>query len=498
MRPLTQNLGSVSPSFAPNKASGLFWLLCTAYFLSLIFFGFRFVKAGLPLPPLEAWATALKSTPPKVYASEIFLLFLLLLAAFTGRFKSCLQEARRSPLMLLALGLFGFCLLRIVQEAYADPLLVVRNSAFSWYLALPLCIALLPLRAVDFERFAIWLNRLGLGLLLLGLPLSLHHTGGHAWIPWLGLMPLLWQACSSESRWHRCLVLLVLSISMAQDLLTTVPRTVWIGIPVFFALSAFFQLVRPARLAEAGLSLLLLTLLSLALLQSRPFQRPSEGAGSVSLKKFLAKSETNSGGVEIFRWQLWRDAGQLVWQHPWLGVGLREPVVRRVYAGHGKFLPNEGGFESPGAAPISGPHNSYLNAAARLGLPAALLLLSLHALAFFTLLQYELFFAAWSLGGGVLYAFFNVGLEGPLRSFSLLLFLGAAILAERQLGPAECASLAADEPDHPVAARPRWRMDWLEPAGSRKFEIPLGRAHAVVENPQVRAREVCAPALRQP
>jgi O-antigen ligase len=147
-----------------------------------------------------------------------------------------------------------------------------------------------------------------------------------------------------------------------------------------------------------------------------------------ALSSPLVKAASNEQGIEIFRTQLWRDAWNLFLDNPWIGIGFQKQVVYRLFVNQGMVsVPNDGKIATYGPAPISGPHNSYLNALARLGI-LGIGFLGLHIWALFLLWRSRLYFLFYCVFSGVVYSAFNVGLEGPVRSFILLIGLGAAAL----------------------------------------------------------------------
>lgn len=119
-------------------------------------------------------------------------------------------------------------------------------------------------------------------------------------------------------------------------------------------------------------------------------------------------------------------------RRPILGIGFIPSVPSYV-------LPtrrNTGGFEAPGDPPVNGPHNSYLNVLARMGVIGLLLLLMTGAYwlkcarkvilnpGIPGLLALFLFFVPLN---GALHALFNIGFESPHNSFVMWLFAGWTI-----------------------------------------------------------------------
>lgn len=148
----------------------------------------------------------------------------------------------------------------------------------------------------------------------------------------------------------------------------------------------------------------------------------------------LVKSEMDATGREKFRWYQWVDAFEKFKLHPWLGIGFERQVVHRVYRYSGEFAPNDENWLNHSkavapvkVAPIAGPHNSYLNALTRMGLMGAFVLV-LHALALCYLICHHRFLMASIVYAHIVYSFFNVGLEGPVRSALLLLLLSVPLL----------------------------------------------------------------------
>lgn len=147
----------------------------------------------------------------------------------------------------------------------------------------------------------------------------------------------------------------------------------------------------------------------------------------ISLQQQIFHSEAKSG-IESYRWEMWKDAWALFLSSPLTGIGFNRQVVFRLYEGEGTFKPNN--METLKAPPVSGPHNSYLNALTRMGIAGALFW-AMHLCMLISLWRSQEKIAFWLVWGQFFYAFLNVALEGPTRSFSLLLFLGMALSANK-------------------------------------------------------------------
>src|SRR3989338_11302697 len=113
-----------------------------------------FAKMGIPieLPPAFGGVRHLKVS---IYIFEIYLFFLSALFLLTN-FRKIKQKLldRKSILFYLALFLFIFGIARLFVDIKVNPILGIRNAAFSWYLYFPLFLYLCPIQTKTFELYA--------------------------------------------------------------------------------------------------------------------------------------------------------------------------------------------------------------------------------------------------------------------------------------------------------------------------------------------------------
>jgi O-antigen ligase len=137
-----------------------------------------------------------------------------------------------------------------------------------------------------------------------------------------------------------------------------------------------------------------------------------------------------------FRRFLWLDTIEQWKASPWIGLGFVPDLPKNLPSG-----PNVGGFEFPGAPPVSGPHNSYLGVLARMGVVGLALLgvvLGLGARAIHrsvsrperTLFGLLLIFLPVN---GAIHAFFNIGFESPHNSMVMWLVFGMLVTSHREV-----------------------------------------------------------------
>jgi glycosyltransferase involved in cell wall biosynthesis len=443
---LSSFVNSLGLPWPPRWSMSVFECLffAPAFFMAVAFEleGEHFGKAGIPLQ-LPASLGGITNFQPKLFPMEIFLLYTGLLTLTQLRkiaWKGLLRPLLRFVLVLMA---FGF--LRALPDLRVNPLLVIRNCAFLWYMGLPLMIALAPIPSFRWETFFRFLYGFSFAYFVLYLvhPIYVQDPSKVFWFIDLGLMfALAYGLCTPTGILPR-VTLASIGFLLGLNYFTGFQRTTMVGLfltlamllvsPLFFG---YFPRPRWRRTAWIGLGLAL-SVASVAVgrawQKGSPASLISEGADAIANARPKRFSENNENGLEKFRYFLWADAWHEFTTHPILGVGFLEPVVHRVYAGKGAFWENSGSFEglSQGnkekvTPPLSGPHNSYLNALARMGI-LGLGILFLHlacAWVFLTRCYFACFFILlWQM----LYAFFNVSLEGPIRSFPLLLLLGAAL-----------------------------------------------------------------------
>lgn len=389
-----------------------------------------FAKLGIPLK-LPELLGGITFTKQAIYVTELYILFLIvLLLKFPlkawGSLKETFQQKKKILLPLLSVFIC-FGMIRALVGAEENPLLMVRNACFIWYLSVPIIIFLLSIRAQVIE-FLFWhIHMLAFVYFFSNLAQQLHfplstlidHAPILYWIPFLGMVGAVALALSTRNWWLYFFISLPLSFALAFSYFLGFQRTVLVGIVG----TALFFVLYPKTYK---LALKRLVIFAALFACSIWIQDNREIRGSSYSSNPLVKSPVDSKGLEIFRKQMWQDAWGLFLEHPFVGIGFQKQVVYRTSQGD-SFVPNDKyAFLNEEGAPIAGPHNSYLNALARLGL-FALLLPLIHFLAACFLWEGRYWAALTALIGQVLYAFFNVGLESPGRSFFLLLCIGLAL-----------------------------------------------------------------------
>ncbi len=443
-----------SKSLRPTWVEAL--IFAPAFFLAFVFEisgdvvpGNALAKSGIPIP-LPGNFGSIPNFQPKLLPMELFLIYVGLIT---------LAQLRKWPrpkllpwLAWLTAGLLTFCLIRAAPDFRANPMLVIRSSAFGWYLALPLMILLYPIPSRRWEVFfqALYVFSFCYFVIHLLFPFFSGVPGNFMVLIDLGLMLALAFAFTSSRTWPARLVLATLGFFLVLLYFGNIQRTTLLGLLVGLFLLGISQLFRGrfprpqwARMGWLVPGMLLCLSLegAMHLLTPAPVSAPPPPAVATAPVEFspeensFHKSELGGHGMEKFRTYLWGDALDEFKSSPWIGIGFLRPVVYRIYSGQGKFLDNSGSYEyryksdyvntSP---PLAGPHNSYLNALARLGF-LGLGFLALHLVAVWIFLIHKYYACFFILLAQMLYAFFNVGLEGPIHSFLLLLLIGVALKA---------------------------------------------------------------------
>lgn len=434
------------------------------YCLGTLLFDVQFAKLGIPITIFKI-DTSSAISEMKLFLSEIVVLIgfvpLLFYPKYVMNRISSGGIAIGFTLFLLFFGatraLFGFA---------GEPILTIRNAAFVWYLLIPLMIFLYGISAYSIEYFCKILTFVIVGYLIFTLCFSMFGTRrpGADWIIFAGIMSVLWLAATTRSKILSAAILILIGLSFGFDFSTKLQRTTLLGLAFFFLLCFVFRLVKPIRLTKMVGVITAFAVVGFLAIQNNQFLEPAsqKNPKDSSEKAFDIKAQvekswfkgTSSDGqpVEQFRRYMLKDGFNLFLYHPFWGIGFQGQVVYRVYwgfiagnspgcdqtqrvlmaknafeCGH-YFIANTGYVPDHPGPPISGPHNSYLNALARMGM-AGLGFLLLHLFSIYRLFRQKLMFTAWLLMGGVIYAFFNVGLEGPARSFILLLAVGASFMA---------------------------------------------------------------------
>jgi len=443
--------------FSQPVPVSLFLLSSFALAAGFIFFDtreVRFAKIGVTLGSTDAPGAPLAHRP-KLFVTEIFLLLTVVLVAVRGK-KSfqTIKTGIGNRFLWLCAGLFFLGSARAISDIFADPVLVIRNSCFVWYLSIPFLIYLLRPHLELMEKWAFGIFILGLIAfwtpVLAAIPqreITLN------WVPFLGLYPCF-HIFFSTSRRLALFSCLSLGLGFGWGLVLGLQRTNLLG--AILLLPLLYFVVGNFRLFLRKIGLLFLSILAHYAVASvllthgwhideKVNTRMWRGA---SFSSPLEKSSGNEAGLEHFRMQLWNDSWKKFTERPFLGIGFREQVVYRIFHfidGDGNiiWIPNDG-KSIGGREPISGPHNSYLNALARLGI-LGLGFVCLHGCALWVLWKQKFYYLFYLVYAGAIYAIFNVGLEGPVRSFNLLMGLGAAAMAWNH----EPSSQSSLEPQNP-------------------------------------------------
>ncbi len=419
-------------------------LFLPTLFMALAFelIGDRFGKQGVPIS-LPASFGSIPNFQPKLFPMEIFLLFVAFITI--AHIRRWPWAQLKHPLVLFTVGILILGFARAIPDLKSNPVLVIRNLAFVWYLALPLMIALYPLESVRWESFFRFLYLLTFFYFAMNLayPFYLDDARKVWWSIDLGLLLVFAYGMCSDYKWGARLALGSIGIALGLSYFSSIQRTTLVGLLVanllLFISSFFFseRFPRPRwrRLVwiVIGIGACVVFISVLRAVKVRSVSVIESGVDAISKANPSRASENNNQGLEKFRYYMWLDAWEEFRSSPVVGIGFLKPVVKRAYAGAGKFLENTGSFEQLSllqneikSPPISGPHNSYLNAIARLGIFGVSILI-LHLTCGLQLLSRCYFACFFVLVWQMLYAFFNVSLEGPIRSFPILVLIGVAL-----------------------------------------------------------------------
>lgn len=433
----------------------LFLLFTLTLFMGFISIGVDFAYIGVPLP-IGQWLGKVRNFSPKLFITEIYLVLFGTIAIAQILLQQKSKQAntappsRRSPwqdhLFLTIIFLLTFGIYRFVGDNLSNPVWSIRNAAFVWYLTIPLAIAFCAIRPNVIEStFRITL--LFVFFLFSG---SLFYHGFLS--PDNYLYPI-WSASFSVYAplalalvWRRsrpaALILIIIGFAYGVTVWSSIQRTSLAGCIVVTLLCFLFQLNQSKRFFKRlvvlalgfGIGFTFWPMKVTTIDYLRNIEYFSEKDAATAASSFVKdvtgwridpfdRGIEDQYGVEMFRTLMWRDAFKVFLAHPWDGVGFSNLVVFKQVFSENMFRFNYG-YE--GRPPISGPHNSYLNALARLGIVGALFLF-LHIFAGIRLLingYYAGFFVVFSHS---MYAMFNVALEGPVRSLALLVGLSLAL-----------------------------------------------------------------------
>lgn len=468
----------------------LFLIASLTLFSGFILIGVDFAKIGIPLPAPSFFGN-IPNLSIKLFVTEIYIAVFGLIALYTLIRQKKLPVPQdflsQATLFLLLFGMG-----RLLFDNHSNPIWSIRNAAFVWYLIIPFIILYLPVRNNIIEgtiRLA-----LGSAFMLFAVSLiwyGFFSAPRFIYPKWsasfgiyapLALGLLLPRTSGRTAR----IILLLIGFAFGACIWSSFQRTSLVGCLFIGVLCFFFDLKNKKRYFQR-VSVILAGLLfgflywpaknqTVEFFRNTDFNYLAKYVTTQSMiyftkdgtekEKLTRESETfkrmsglvskqptannyydartwqeiasyginplskgiaTSEGLELFRWQMWRDAYRIFLEHPLFGIGFHDFVVYKRILSQAAFIFNS---PQPNKAPISGPHNSYLNAMARIGILGVLFLV-IHIWAASRLLlngYYGAFFITFSHS---LYALFNVALEGPVRSLGLLVALGLAL----KIGP---------------------------------------------------------------
>lgn len=432
----------------------LFFLLSFTMGISYALFDTDFAKTGVSVP-LPSGVGGLPGQEPKIFMMELFLIVAsVIFLVHAWRYRSFRALAWRDPLWFCVVAVFVLGIIRISYDLPANPILVARNSCFVWYLFLPLAAFHSGISVATFRCIGLAIIMSIAAFFLAGVLIDFAWFG-RTTVRWLlpggGIIGLILIFLYSPS-WKLFWALLpIMSLAFGSLLYTPVNRTTLLAQLAAIALVFIIASHRRKRAQRLLVRFIIVLLISTCasflwgarLKQLHPVPRWPFPEKPISIEQQVFHSEATDG-VEFYRWEMWKDAWLLFRNSPWLGVGFERQVVFRLYEGFGKFVNND--VAQMKGPPVSGPHNSYLNALARMGIFGSIFL-AIHALMLATLFQAKEKVVFWLVWAQVFYAFFNVALEGPTRSFCLLLFLGMALGLRWENSVGVKSSSKSGEPD---------------------------------------------------
>ena len=150
LRSITERLGLSDFRRWNLKTSDLLFFVPTLFMaVAYEVFSEDFGKKGLLLS-LPSSFGKIPNFQPRLFPMEIYLLWIAGITALQVRRWPKIQVWTRLTVLTSALFIFG--ILRALPDFHLNPMLVVRNSAFLWYLSLPLMIALYPIPSLKIGR----------------------------------------------------------------------------------------------------------------------------------------------------------------------------------------------------------------------------------------------------------------------------------------------------------------------------------------------------------
>ncbi len=421
--------------------------------LGFLYFDVSFAKAGIPIS-LPAFMGNIPFQNVKLFNFEIFFIFCFLAAlsnisAWRGKFKKIGLNSMHTGLGIVIL----FSLIRLIPDFFHNPILGIRNSAFCWYLFVPIFLWLSPIKVAVLETMARLVHIGAYVVFLISLfeiVSTIEILPLPEWVPFVSVYFVFAAVLHSKSLVSALIVLAPIGLGLGINVYAKFQRTTLMGLIILVSTLFLYHLIRKSEyrlLFARGLAILgVFIFLGYVLWPNKSLLDAAMAPKKEGVtKKYnvvvdpLKKGEHTKGGLERFRLFMWQDAYRLFKENPWVGVGFQRPVVERYYMGGGTYWKNDGSHihrttPTHGAMvpAISGPHNSYLNAIARIGV-FGVLFLFIHIYSFFLLLKRKYYGLALLIFAQGLYAMFNVGLEGPARSAMLLIALSAALKLSPQL-----------------------------------------------------------------
>jgi hypothetical protein len=403
--------------------------------IGMILAGADFAKSGIPIHLPHSLGSS-GQTSQKIFVFELYIAIISLLCLI--RWRSCLDQARRlwqDPWVRVTLLILILGMARAALDLSQNPLLGIRNSAFVWYLSVPLLLALLNISVARLDLLSKLMAALVFYLFLVSVGMSIQHRNTFLnWQPYLGLYLIFAFGLATVYRWWGILMLFLIGFPLGFCLLEKFQRTFLIGMAITMVL-VFGSFANLRKIILRRLAIFLFAFMAggaFWLFHAHSSRWNLGFSHSFDNLSPLTKSQEDDNGLEIFRGSMWKDALGLFREQPLVGIGFQKQVVTRVFLGGTKYLENTGDFEKKGTPPIAGPHNSYLNALARLGILGSLFFV-LHIAMARRLWKKGVYATFFILLAQIVYAFFNVGLEGPSRSSMLLMTLASAFLVRLQL-----------------------------------------------------------------
>lgn len=432
---------------SPNSGIEVLFI-AYALFIGIGFtvFGTSLAKSGIPISP-PSFLGNIQHMNIKLFTFETFFIFSFFVAvAYFFKWKEKLFSIKVFSLHSIIFVVLAFSLLRLLPDLGKNPILGIRNAAFCWYLFIPIFIWLSSVRVESLEIFA---RVVQLAAFLVFFESLLAIFFQHQpqplpeWIPSVGIYFAVAYAFVSRSWMLRILILIPTGFAYGINIFDKFQRTSMLGLFLVLVGVILWNFLFQAKnrkniifgaliFAASVFSGYKIWPINAAFIANLAEEKERAEIRTEVFTPF-SKAEGNSAGMEKFRLYMWQDAYEKFAAQPLYGIGFQRKVVDRYYIGLGKFAENDGAHEiktlkgrTKMVPAISGPHNSYLNAVARIGVVGILFVL-IHAWAFFALLGHGFYGLATLVFAQGLYAFFNVGLEGPTRSALMIIAIGAAL-----------------------------------------------------------------------